>query len=57
MDFEDGLYLAAAVLIGIGAGLSSAGAGLICFGSMLALPPVLSMLRGSGPRNKKVGDK
>lgn len=57
MDFEDGLYLTAAAIVGIGAGLLSPGAGLICFGSMLALPPVLSMLRGSGPPKKKAGDK
>ncbi len=56
MDFEDGIYLFASVLIGCGAGLLSPGAGLICFGCMLAVPPMLSMLRGA-PRQKKDGDK
>ncbi len=56
MDFEDGLYLAASLMVGIGAGLLSPGAGLICFGSMMAFPPLLSMLRSGSPK-KKAGDK
>ena len=46
MDFEDGLYLTASVLIGIGAGWLSVGAGFIAFGVMLAIPPLLSLFRG-----------
>ena len=56
MDFEDGLYFASAVIIGIGAGLLSPGVGLICFGVMLAFPPTLSILR-SRPTRKKDGEK
>ena len=57
MDAEDAIYLLSAVLIGIGAGWWFApGAGLICLGSMLAIPPIVSLFRG--PRdNKKAGDK
>lgn len=55
MDFEDCVYLFASVLIGAGAGLISPGAGLICLGGMLAVPPMLSMLRG--PPKKGPGDK
>ena len=53
MDVEDKLYLTAAVLIGVGAGTYSIGAGLIAFGLMLAFGPVLSMLRsGRGDKSK-----
>lgn len=54
MDREDWLYAAAIVAVGVGVGWQHIGAGLACAGVMLALPPVVSMLRsGSQPKDDK----
>ncbi len=53
MDREDCMYAGAIVLVGIGVGWFHPGAGLACSGVMLALCPVISMLRsGSPPKDK-----
>lgn len=49
MDRGDILYAAGALLTSVGAGLVYAPAFLICLGSWLALPALLSMLRTRGP--------
>lgn len=54
MDSEDCVYLASCVLIGLGAGWLSVGAGLMAFGFMLALPPLVSLF---GLNRKKGADK
>jgi hypothetical protein len=57
MDFEDALFVVATMLIGVGVGCYSAPAGAIAVGLMLAIPPVLSMLRSGAGADKKDGDK
>lgn len=49
MDSEDVLYIAAIALVGVGAGLYSVPAGLICAGLMMGFPPAVSLLA----RNRK----
>lgn len=49
MDREDYMYAGAILLVGVGIGWFHPGAGLACAGGMLALCPVISMLRNSSP--------
>lgn len=53
MDREDYLYAAAIALVGLGVGLFHPGAGMACAGFMLAVSPVVSMLRGGPPPKDK----
>lgn len=53
VDFDDVLYVIGVVACSAGAWQFHPGAGLLCGGVMIALSPLLSMIRGSGsPKGK-----
>jgi hypothetical protein len=53
MDIEDGMYIASMALVGLGLGLHYLPAGLVAVGVMLAVPPMLSLLRGGQRKDER----